>query len=165
MVRWPAVGAGFLIAFALSLLAGVLLGRSTVDENPGILAVPSFVALFAGGYVAGRLAGRAGLANGVAVAVIFIFVGASIKALQELVLAAQWGPFAIGPMNMGGLLLGDLIHLCAATLGGWLAESQLQRRELAPPPADPGNPGRAGSRKGRGAHAASHASSVRADRH
>jgi hypothetical protein len=133
MVRWPAVGLGFLVAVVASLLAGMLLGRFTVDENPGILAVPSFVALFAGGSVAGRMAGRAGLANGVAVAVIYIFVAASIKALQELALAQQWGPYAIGPMNMGGLLLGDLIHLCAGTLGGWLAESQLQRRDLTPP--------------------------------
>ncbi len=127
MVRWPAVVVGFLVAVGLSLLAGILLGRAPVDENPGLLAVPSFVALFAGGYVAARMARQAGLANGVAVAVIYIFVAASIKALQELALAAQWGPFAVGPMNMGGLLLGDLIHLSAATLGGWLAESQLRR--------------------------------------
>src|SRR5918912_3045744 len=128
MVRWPAVGVGFLVAVVISLLAGMLLGRPTVDENPGILAVPSFVALFAGGYAAGRIAGQAGLANGVAVAVIYIFVAASIKALQELVLAAQWGPFAVGPMNMGGLLLGDLIHLSAGTLGGWLGETHVRGR-------------------------------------
>jgi hypothetical protein len=128
MLRWPAVAIGFLVAFALSLLAGMLLGRFTVDENPGILAVPSFVALFAGGYVAARVGGRAGLPHGVAVAVLFIFGYASIKALQELVLAQQWGPYAIGPMNMGGLLLGDLIYLCAGTLGGWLAESQLRQK-------------------------------------
>ena len=127
MIRWPAVGIGFLIAIMVSLAAGVALGRPPVDENPGILAVPSFVALFAGGYVAARIARQAGLAHGVAVAVVYIFVAASIKALQELVLAYQWGPFAIGPMNMGGLLLGDLIHLSAGTLGGWLAETHLQR--------------------------------------
>ncbi|HZR99233.1 MAG TPA: YrzE family protein [Chloroflexota bacterium] len=136
MVRWPAVGVGFLLAVVISLLAGVLLGRPTVDENPGILAVPSFIALFAGGYAAGRIAGRGGLANGVAVAVIYIFVAASIKALQELALAAQWGPFAVGPMNMGGLLLGDLIHLSAGTLGGWLAESQLHKGTKLAPPAE-----------------------------
>ena len=127
MIRWPAVGVGFLVALVVSLAAGVALGRPPVDENPGILAVPSFVALFAGGYVAARVARQAGLAHGVAVAVVYIFVAASIKALQELVLAYQWGPFAVGPMNMGGLLLGDLIHLSAGTLGGWLAETHLQR--------------------------------------
>ncbi len=132
MIRWPAVGAGFLAAILISLGAGVALGRPPVDENPGILAVPSFVALFAGGYVAARLARRAGLAHGVAVAVVYIFVAASIKALQELVLAAQWGPYAIGPMNMGGLLLGDLIHLSAGTLGGWLGETQVARAKADP---------------------------------
>jgi hypothetical protein len=125
MIRWPAVGIGFLIAVLVSLAAGLALGRGPVDENPGILAVPSFLALFAGGYVAARVARQAGVAHGVAVAVIYIFAAASIKALQELVLAAQWGPFAVGPMNMGGLLLGDLIHLTAATLGGWLAETHV----------------------------------------
>ena len=123
MLRWPAVGIGFLVVVAISLLAGLAVGRAPVDENPGLLAVPSFVALFAGGYVAARVARQAGVIHGVAVAVIYIFVAASIKALQELVLAAQWGPFAVGPMNMGGLLLGDLIHLSAGTLGGWLGET------------------------------------------
>jgi hypothetical protein len=133
MIRWPAVGVGFLIAIMVSLAAGVALGRPPVDENPGILAVPSFVALFAGGYVAARIARQAGLAHGVAVAVVYIFVAASIKALQELVLAYQWGPFAVGPMNMGGLLLGDLIHLSAGTLGGGLAETHQQgARQDAP---------------------------------
>ena len=135
MVRWPAVGVGFLLAVAIQLLAGVLLGRTTVDDNPGILAVPAFIALFAGGYAAARIGGRAGLPHGVAVAVLFIFFYASIKALQELVLASQWGPYAVGPMNMGGLLLGDLIYLCAGTLGGWLAESQLRAKEDLTPPA------------------------------
>jgi hypothetical protein len=125
MIRWQAVAVGFLFAVLLALIMGIALGRLPVDENPGVLAVPSFIALFAGGYVAGRIGGRAGVAHGVAVAVVYIFVAASIKALQELVLAAQWGPFAIGPMNMGGLLLGDLIHLTAATLGGWLAETHV----------------------------------------
>jgi hypothetical protein len=114
----------------------MVIGRPVVDENPGILGVLSFVALFAGGYAAARVGGQAGLQHGIAVAVLFIFLYASIKALQELVLASQWGPFAVGPMNMGGLLLGDLIYLCAGTLGGWLAETQLQRRageDLTPP--------------------------------
>ncbi|HLI25981.1 MAG TPA: hypothetical protein VKZ60_02855 [Chloroflexota bacterium] len=128
MIRWSAVVVGFFTAVIPLLLVGMLLGPAPVEENPGLLALPSFVALFAGGYVAGRLARRAGPAHGVAVAVIYIFLAASIKALQELVVAMQWGPAAVGPMNMGGLLLGDLIHLCAATLGGWLAETQVARQ-------------------------------------
>ncbi|HZS00796.1 MAG TPA: hypothetical protein VFE37_18910 [Chloroflexota bacterium] len=140
MLRWPAVGVGFLVVVVLSVLSGMALGRAPIDENPGLLALPSFVALFAGGYVAARLGRQAGVVHGVAVAVIYIFVAASIKALQELVLAAQWGPFAVGPMNMGGLLLGDLIHLCAATLGGWLGETHVRGREPADEPARPAPP-------------------------
>jgi ascorbate-specific PTS system EIIC-type component UlaA len=128
MIRWPAVLAGFVAAVVPLLVVGMLLGRAPIDENPGLLALPSFVALFAGGYVAGRLARRAGPTHGIAVAVIYIFLAASIKALQELVVAMQWGPAAVGPMNMGGLLLGDLIHLCAATLGGWLADTHVARQ-------------------------------------
>jgi hypothetical protein len=133
MIRWPAVGIGFLVVVVTSFLAGLALGRAPIDENPGLLALPSFVALFAGGYVAARVARRAGVAHGVAVAVVYIFLAASIKALQELALAAQWGPFAVGPMNMGGLLLGDLIHLSAGTLGGWLGETHVR---AAPVPED-----------------------------
>jgi hypothetical protein len=133
MIRWPAVGIGFLVVVVTSFVAGLALGRAPIDENPGLLALPSFLALFAGGYVAARVAGRAGVAHGVAVAVVYIFLAASIKALQELALAAQWGPFAVGPMNMGGLLLGDLIHLTAGTLGGWLGETHVRG---APAPDD-----------------------------
>ncbi len=132
MIRWPPIAAGFAVAIVISVLAGIALGRVSVDENPGLLAVPSFLALFAGGYVAAFLARRAGAMHGVTVAIVYILVAAGIKALQELVLASQWGPLAIGPMNRGGLLLGDLIHLSAAFLGGWLAESQQRRAPVEP---------------------------------
>ena len=82
MIRWPAVLAGFVAAVVPLLVVGMLLGRAPIDENPGLLALPSFVALFAGGYVAGRLARRAGPTHGIAVAVIYIFLAASIKALR-----------------------------------------------------------------------------------
>ena len=130
MIRWAAVLVGFVAAVIPLLLVGMLLGRGPIDENPGLLALPSFLALFAGGYVAGRLARRAGPMHGIAVAAIYIFLAASIKALQELVVAMQWGPAAVGPMNMGGLVLGDLIHLCAATLGGWLADTHVARQAV-----------------------------------
>jgi hypothetical protein len=126
MIRWPAVAVGFLVALGLSLLAGMALGRPPIDENPGLLAVPSFIALFAGGYAAARVARQVGMIHGVAVAVVYIFTAASIKALQEMVLAAEWGPLALAPMNLGGLLLGDLIHLSAGSLGGWLGETQVR---------------------------------------
>jgi hypothetical protein len=124
MIRWPAVLVGFVVA----ALLGMGLGRGADVlggvRNPGTLATLEFVALLAGGYVAGRLAGRVGVMQGVAVAVIFILVSASIKAWWEIDLATRFGPQVLGPMDMGGLILGDLVHLTGACLGGWLADLQ-----------------------------------------
>jgi hypothetical protein len=123
-IRWPAVLAGFVVA----ALLGVLLGRAASVlagvENPGTLATLEFVALLAGGYLAGRLGGQVGVMQGVAVAVLFILVAASYKAWVEISMVSRFGPQVLGPMDMGGLILGDLIHLSGACLGGWLADVQ-----------------------------------------
>ena len=123
-IRWPAVLAGFVVA----ALLGVMLGRAASVlagvENPGTLATLEFVALLAGGYLAGRLGGRVGVMQGVAVAVLFILVAASYKAWVEISMVSRFGPQVLGPMDMGGLILGDLIHLTGACLGGWLADVQ-----------------------------------------
>ncbi|MDQ3699727.1 MAG: hypothetical protein M3442_02275, partial [Chloroflexota bacterium] len=83
-----------------------------------------------GGYVAGRWAqGRdrsgaivSGFMNGVAVAVAFIVVWAVQNAVQEAWLVQEYGPVALPRMNMGGIILGDVLLLSAAALGGWIAE-------------------------------------------
>ena len=62
---------------------------------------------------------------------IFILVAASIKAWWEIDLASRFGPQVLGPMDMGGLILGDLVHLLGACVGGWL--SDLQRPGLERP--------------------------------
>ena len=108
---------------AASALAGV--------ENPGELATLEFVALLVGGYLAGRLGGQVGVMQGVAVAVLFILVAASYKAWVEISMVSRFGPQVLGPMDMGGLILGDLIHLSGACLGGWL--SDIQRPGVARP--------------------------------
>jgi hypothetical protein len=112
-------------------LLGTAASRVLGVENPGALASLEFLALVAGGYVAGRMSDRVGVMQGVAVAVIFILVSASIKAWWEIDLATRYGPQALGPMDMGGLILGDLVHLTGACFGGWLADSQ----RLSAPPA------------------------------
>jgi hypothetical protein len=123
-IRWPAVFSGFIVA----ALLGVMLGRAANVlagvENPGTLATLEFVALVAGGYLAGRLGGQVGVMQGVAVAVLFILVAASYKAWVEISMVSRFGPQVLGPMDMGGLILGDLIHLTGACLGGWLADVQ-----------------------------------------
>jgi hypothetical protein len=122
MIRWSAVLVGFVVAALLGVLLGTLARQVAGVENPGTLASLEFVALMAGGYVAGRLGGRVGVIHGVAVAAIFILVAASIKAWWEIDLATRFGPGVLGPMDMGGLILGDLVHLTGACVGGWLAD-------------------------------------------
>jgi hypothetical protein len=130
MIRWPAVLAGFAVAVGFGLLLGQGAALASI-ENPGTRASLEFLALVAGGYVAGRLAGRVGVMQGMAVAVLFILVAASYKAWVEIDLATKYGPHVLGPMDMGGLVLGDLIHLTGAWVGGWL--SDLGRPSLEPP--------------------------------
>jgi hypothetical protein len=124
MIRWPAVLLGFVVAAVLGVGLGSAARQFGAVDNPGTLATLEFVALVGGGYVAGRLAGRVGVMQGMAVAVIFILVAASVKAWWEIDLASRYGPHVLGPMDMGGLILGDLVHLSGACLGGWLADLQ-----------------------------------------
>ena len=131
LIRWPAVLLGFAVAALLGMLLGTAARQLGGVQNPGTLASLEFFALVAGGYVAGRVAGQVGVMQGVAVAVIFILVAASIKAWWEIDLASRFGPQVLGPMDMGGLILGDLVHLFGACVGGWLAD--LQRPGLERP--------------------------------
>ncbi|HYU21389.1 MAG TPA: YrzE family protein [Chloroflexota bacterium] len=122
VISWRGVGAGFVTAVALALVLGAIARFSGLENNLGAAAALEFVALLAGGYVAGRLAGRLGVIQGVGVAVIFILIAASVKAWVEIDLAGRYGPQVLGPMDMGGLILGDLVHLLGASAGGWLAD-------------------------------------------
>lgn len=131
LIRWPAVLAGFIVAALTGVLLGTLARQFAGVENPGTLASLEFFALVLGGYVAGRLGGQVGVMQGVAVAAIFILVSASIKAWWEIDLASRFGPQVLGPMDMGGLILGDLIHLLGACLGGWLADAGRARTTRA----------------------------------
>jgi hypothetical protein len=121
-IRWRAVLLGFVAAALLAMLLGGLASRVGQVENPGMLASLEFLALLIGGYLAGRLSGQFGVMQGVAVAVLFILIAASAKAWWEIDLASRYGPQVLGPMDMGGLILGDLVHLTGACLGGWLAD-------------------------------------------
>ena len=129
LLHWRALGGGFLTVAGSGLALGTLGARLGLEGNLGVAASLEFIALLAGGYVAGHLAGRVGVIHGVAVAVIFILVAASIKAWVEIDLATRYGPQVLGPMDMGGLILGDLVHLVGACAGGWLADTQRLRAE------------------------------------
>lgn len=127
MLDWKAIALGFGVAAALGVGAGVVGGGLGLEGHLGAYAATEFVALMVGGYVAARVAGRVGVMQALAVAVIFIVISASVKAWVEIDLAGRFGPGVLGPMDMGGLVLGDLIHLVGAWAGGWLADTQRVR--------------------------------------
>ena len=129
VISWRGVAAGFVTAAALAAFLGALGSWAGLEANPGAAASLEFVALLVGGYVAGRVAGRVGVIQGLAVAVIFILIAASVKAWVEIDLATRYGPHVLGPMDMGGLILGDLVHLVGACAGGWLADTERLRSE------------------------------------
>jgi hypothetical protein len=122
VISWKGVAIGSLVALALSMTLGTLTAGS-LQTNLGAQASMLFASMFVGGLVAGKIAGRMGVIQGVAMAVIFILIGASIKAYAEIDLATKFGPQVLGPMDMGGLILGDLVHLLGCCAGGWLADS------------------------------------------
>jgi hypothetical protein len=131
VISWKGVAIGSLVTLALSMTLGRLTAAS-FQTNLGAQAAMLLASMFVGGLVAGKIAGRMGVIQGVAMAVIFILIGASIKAYVEIDLATQFGPQVLGPMDMGGLMLGDLVHLIAGSAGGWLADSLAARSARAP---------------------------------
>jgi hypothetical protein len=137
VISWRGVALGFAAATVLAMAFGAIGAAFGIQGHVGAAAALEFVALLVGGYAAGRLAGRVGVIQGVAVAVIFILIAASLKAWVEIDLATKYGPHVLGPMDMGGLVLGDLIHLVGGFAGGWLADTQrlrAERRAGAPSP-------------------------------
>ena len=120
--RWGAIAAGVVLSYALSLLFGFALARAGLAGSIAWLPMAQFVALLAGGFLAGRWAGVSGFMNGVSVAVAFIVVWAIGNGLYEARLVQENGPLALPTMNMGGIVLGDFLNLSAAAFGGWLAE-------------------------------------------
>jgi hypothetical protein len=126
VISWRGVLLGSLVTLGL----GLGLGRLTANlfaTNLGAQASMLFAAMFIGAFVAGKVAGRMGAIQGIAIAVIFIVIGASMKAYAEIDLATTYGHQVLGPMDMGGLILGDLIYLVGGFTGGWLADTMTAR--------------------------------------
>ncbi|MCC7366973.1 MAG: hypothetical protein IT306_01035 [Chloroflexi bacterium] len=126
VISWRGVLVGTVVTVALAWILGAVTAE-TLETNLGARAALMFIAMFIGAFVAGRIAGRMGAVQGIAMAVIFIVVGASIKAYAEIDLATKYGHQVLGPMDMGGLILGDLIHLIGGFAGGWLADTMIAR--------------------------------------
>jgi hypothetical protein len=114
-VDWFAAGVGLVLAVVIQLAGGTLLfgsGRGPVVSE-GLL---TFIALLAGGALAGILGPREGAAwNGVIVAVGFIIVEELAGALGPV------GRFGSAGLDTLGLVIDDVLVLSGGTLGGLLA--------------------------------------------
>lgn len=121
-VRPGAVLAGTVLAYGAMVAGGYVLARTGIGTDLFMQPMVQFLALLLGGFVAGKVAGTSGFINGVAVAVVFIVIWAVQNALWEARLVQENGPLALPRMNMGGIILGDLLNLSAAAFGGWLSE-------------------------------------------
>jgi hypothetical protein len=126
---WRGVFFGFLLAAGLALGLGFLGGWSNAANNPGFGPAMQFLCVAAGAYLAGQIAGRAGLMQGVAVAVAFIFVGVSYTSLVEMNLVSKYGHQVLRPMDSTSMILTDLLHLVAGSLGGLLADWTASTRQ------------------------------------
>ncbi|MDQ6855539.1 MAG: hypothetical protein M3Z57_00515 [Candidatus Dormibacteraeota bacterium] len=128
---WCLVGlvAGEILLFVLSNVAlGIAnaafgtAGFKTVDG--GVVGVSTFLAVFFGGYLAARLAGRFGLYQGVVVGIGFIIVGAVFQFAQEAQIvhsslaSGTHTLVDLGPMSMGNLITGDMLALVGGSIGG-----------------------------------------------
>jgi hypothetical protein len=97
----------------------------TIDG--GVIGVSTLLAVIFGGWLAARLAGRAGMYQGIVVAIGFIAVGALFELLQESsIIAASLATNShhlidLGPMDMGNVFSGDLLALFGGTVGGLLS--------------------------------------------
>jgi len=100
---------------------------STTTIDGGIVGVSTLLAVILGGFVAARMAGRAGLYQGIVVAIGFIAVGALYEFLHESsIIAASLSAGGhhlvdLGPMDMGNVFSGDLLALFGGSVGGLLS--------------------------------------------
>jgi hypothetical protein len=122
IISWRGVFFGFLLAAGLALGLGFIGGWTSAANNPGFGPAMQFLCVAAGAYLAGQIAGRAGLMQGVAVAAAFIFVGVSYTALVEMNMVSKYGHQILRPMDSTSMILTDLLHLVAGSLGGLLAD-------------------------------------------
>jgi hypothetical protein len=104
-------------------------GRNRVDG--GIVGMATFLGVLGGAYLAARLAGRFELYQGTVVAVGFIIVGAMYQFGQEASTVHQslssgtHTLIDLGPMNLGGLISGDLVALIGGSIGALLARRRI----------------------------------------
>jgi hypothetical protein len=137
-VRWESVALGWLVALPTGLLLGPLV-RVAYDALTGATVTPEkftsglviisivsgFLAYLSGGYVAGKLARRAGGLHGAMTAILGAVVGAVLGALGIAVsggiLVALLG-LSFGKITVSAALALFLAYLFGGYVGGKLGE-------------------------------------------
>lgn len=117
-IVWGAVGLGAMTGLGLALALFLLLGATGVltEDNAAIpLVFLQFLAQFGAGYLAGRFAGRDGIAHGSLAAIAIYLVGST------LTLAAA--PDEVG---IPTLILFAIVALVVGSAGGLLADARRQ---------------------------------------
>ncbi len=132
-ISWRSCLVGLLAGeVLLFVLSNVALGVANAafgsagfhSADGGIVGVSTFLAVFFGGFLAARLAGRLGLYQGVVVGAGFIAVGAVFQFAQEAQIvhsslaSGTHTLVDLGPMSMGNLISGDMLALVGGSLGG-----------------------------------------------
>ncbi len=132
-VSWRSCLVGLLAGeVLLFVLSNVALGVANAafgsagfhSADGGIVGVSTFLAVFFGGFLAARLAGRFGLYQGVVVGAGFIAVGAIFQFAQEAQIvhsslaSGTHTLVDLGPMSMGNLISGDMLALVGGSIGG-----------------------------------------------
>jgi hypothetical protein len=95
----------------------------------GVVGMATFLAVIAGGFVAGRIAGRHGVWHGMMVGIGFIAIAIAYEFADEIRLVhdsfqVTGGPrnlIDLGPMRIDQVITGDLLALFGGSVGGFLA--------------------------------------------
>ncbi len=118
-IRWRAVFAGFAVTTLCALGLSPLLARFGLQVQAGPVDMLSMLSILAGGFVAGRVAGRFEGLNGGLVAVLYIFLirlGGDV--MREIGIARISGLAALGKVDSWGNFGQDFFHFVAGALGG-----------------------------------------------
>ena len=125
------IGGELLLLIVSNVALGITNAVFGIDglrsSDGGIVGVATLVAVVAGGFLAGRLAGRFELYQGIIVGVGFIIIGAIFQFLVEASIVrtalATHSHYIVdlGPMSMGNLISGDFLALFGGSVGGLLA--------------------------------------------
>jgi hypothetical protein len=118
MLRWLAVALGCVVGLGMEVALQDLAPRLGIAPIGLVPYLIELVALLLGGYVAGHFSPAWPALHGALAASAYILVSATIETIQE---ALTFGSVVLRPIDLGDLVIRDVIALVAASLGAALA--------------------------------------------